>query len=167
LWIVAAACGRSRAPGVAMAQSSPQVILATVFQDVAGDAMISTVAAKRGRLPETRELGAAMSKTLGDLRDDLARAAQRRNIALPKQMEEKKIALRDNLDMLPGQVFDRGYSLAMTQDTDSLLKKFDAAGSDPDLRNIASKYRSAIEDQHRAADRLLSRLGGSPWPTAP
>ena len=57
----------------------------------------------------------------------------------------------------------------MVQDIDALLTKLDAVGSsnDADLQNVADKYRATLQDHRRNADRLLSRLGGYPWPTAP
>ena len=170
LMMINIACSRGQASGTAeAAQTDPRIFLSTAIGDAGADAVISELAARRGRLPDTRELGAATARTLAAMRDDLARLAQRRNVSVPKQMEEKKVALRDNLEILPGQVFDRGYALAMVQDIDALLTKLDAVGSarDADLQNVAEKYRSALQDHRRAADRLLSRLGGYPWPTAP
>ena len=170
LMMINIACSRGQASGTtAAAQTDPQMFLPTAIGDAGADAVISELAARRGRLPETRELGAVTAKTLAAMRDDLARLAQRRNISGPKQMAEKKVALRDNLEILPGQVFDRGYALAMVQDIDALLTKLDAVGSakDADLQNVAEKYRSTLQDHRRDAGRLLSRLGGYPWPTAP
>lgn len=85
---------------------------------------------------------------------------------LPKAMEERKLALRDNLSILPGRIFDQGYALAMMQDTRAMLQAFDAASrsNDPDVRNIVTKYQQQIQDGQRDSGRLLDRLGGPPWP---
>ncbi len=149
------------------AAANPQTLLPSVISNAAGDAEVSALAARRARLPETRELAADIQRTASAVRDEFARVAQRRNVAVPKALEEKKIALRDNLLILPGQVLDRAYALAMSQDMKTLLHNLDAISSDSDLRQLTGKYRFAIEDHQRAADRLLSRLGGSPWPAAP
>jgi len=163
LLLLLLACNRRGPTAVA----NPQALLQSVISNAAGDAEVSALAARRARLLETRELAVEIQRTASAARDEFARVAQRRNVAVPKALDEKKIALRDNLMILPGQVLDRAYALAMSQDMKTLLHNLDAIGSDSDLRQVAGKYRSAIEDHQRAADRLLSRLGGSPWPAAP
>jgi hypothetical protein len=162
LILFAAGCGRH----AAQAQTNPQLLIVSTFLDSAGDAEVSALAARKGKLPQTRELGAATQRTLSEMRDDLAHIAQRRNIQLPKGFEEKKIALRDNLSILPNQVLDRAYALAMSQDLAALIQKLDGT-NDSDLQTLAKKYRAAIDQEHRTADQLLKSLGGYPWPTAP
>ena len=96
------------------------------------------------------------------MRADFAAAAQRRGIALPKGDAEKKVALRDNLAMLPGRVFDQGYALAMFQDTRALLQMENAA--DSDARNIVTKYDAQLRAHQSDSSRVLSDAGGVPWP---
>ena len=162
LILFAAGCERHSV----QAQTNPQVFVVSTYLDAAGDAEVSGLAARKARLPQTRQLGATIQRTLAGIRDDLTRIAQHRNVQLPKGLEEKKIALRDNLVILPGQVLDRAYALAMSQDLGALLKRLDST-NDGELQQVAKKYRPAIDAQHRAADQLLKSLGGNPWPTAP
>ena len=159
LWI-----GCRRESAVAPAVSTPQSFIVAAYLAAAGDADVCALAARQGRLPETRVLGASIHRTLLDLRNDLASDAQRKKIALPNGIEEKKLALRDNLSQLPGRVFDQGYALAMVQDTRAMLQLFNARIDDPDVRNIVNKYRAQFDAQQRDANRLLSQLGGAPWP---
>lgn len=161
LLLLLASCRRSE---TAPAATTPQAFIVSAYLAAAGDADVCALAARQGRLPETRTLGAAVQRTLVDLRNDLAGAAQRKNISLPKGMEEKKLALRDNLAQLPGRIFDQGYALAMVQDTRAMLALFNAGISDPAVQNIINKYRTQLEQHQRDADRLLNQLGGSPWP---
>jgi len=98
------------------------------------------------------------------MRGDLTSVAQRRKMALPKGIEEKKLALRDNLSILPGRIFDEGYAVAMVQDTRSMLQLLNARVDDPDLRGIAAKYRDQLQVAQRDSNHLLDRLGGPPWP---
>src|SRR5579884_2041995 len=109
--------GCRRESAVAPAVSTPQSFIVSAYLAAAGDADVCALAARQARLPETRTLGAATYRTLAGMRNDLVSIAQRKGIALPKGMEEKKLALRDNLSQLPGRIFDQGYSLAMVQDT--------------------------------------------------
>src|SRR5579859_3942062 len=92
LWI-----GCRRESALSPAVSTPESFIVSAYLAAAGDADVCALAARQGRLPETRVLGAATHRTLVDLRNDLAADAQRKNIALPKGLQEKKLALRDNL----------------------------------------------------------------------
>jgi len=157
------ACSRSHEGVVVL---TPQSFLVSAYLAAAGDANVCAIATRQARLPETRSLGAQTQATLSSLRDDVAAAARRKDIALPQGMEEKKIALRDNLSILPGRIFDRGYALAMVQDSRSMLQEFDAASrlNDPDVHNIINKYRAQIQAEQRDSRQLLASLGGPPWP---
>jgi predicted outer membrane protein len=162
-WVVS--CGRSR-PATNQAASTPESFLTSAYLAASGDADVCALATRQARLPETRELGAALHRTLISMRTDLANVARRRRVSLPNGLEERKLALKDNLSILPGRIFDQGYALAMVQDTRAMLQGFDAASrvNDPDVRNIIAKYQQQIRERQRDSDRLLSRLGGAPWP---
>ena len=156
-----ASCHRpERAPAV----TTPQSFIVSAYLAAAGDADVCALAAHQAVLPATRTLGAATHATLVNLRADLVAAAQRKNLALPQGIEEKKLALLDNLSHLYGRLFDQGYALAMVQDTRAMLQLFDASVDDPDVRNIITKYRARLEQHQRDASKLLNELGGPPWP---
>lgn len=157
-------CGRSRTASIPAA--TPESFLTSAYLAASGDADVCALATRQARLPETRELGAALLRTLNGIRGDVVTAAQRRNIALPKGLEERKLALRDNLSILPGRIFDQGYTLAMFQDMRTMLQSFDAASrvDDADVRNIIAKYRDPLAGGQRDSNRILDKLGGAPWP---
>jgi predicted outer membrane protein len=161
LLLLAMSCQRSERGAEAV---TPQSFIVSAYLAAAGDANVCALAARRASLPETRILGAATYRTLVGLRGDLVSAAQRKQIALPASIEEKKLALRDNLSQLPGRVFDQGYALAMVQDTRTMLQLFNAPVDDPVVRDIISKYRAQFVAQQHDAGRLLNELGGAPWP---
>jgi len=165
--VFAFGCGRkgARVEG-AGAPKTPQAFITSTLMATAVDADVAVMASRQARLPETRQLGATMYRMSSAMRADLARIAQHRRVPLPKGVEEKKVALKDNLSILPGQIFDRAYALAMVQDMNAMLQSFDAAAAlnDAELRDFIGKYRGTVQEQQRAANRLLGRLGGSPWP---
>jgi predicted outer membrane protein len=135
------------------------------LQTTMADADLGGLAAKKGRLAETRQLGAMMQREQEELRRALQAAAQRKGVPPPQAVEEKKRALKDNLLILPGQVFDRGYSLAMVQDLNALIESFRAAAAsgDTDLVPLARQYLPRLAAQQKEATRVLDRLGGSPF----
>lgn len=126
---------------------------------------LGAMAAKKGRLDETRELGATMQREQKDMLTALSALAKQKNITVPEGIEPKRVALRDNLAILPGQVFDRGYSLAMIQDLRSMSRQMQRAAqsSDADLRQFARRYRPRLAEQEKSASAVLKRVGGSPF----
>lgn len=127
--------------------------------------LLGEMAAKKGRVDQTRELGKVMHQQQQELRTALASVAKQKNIAVPDGIEEKKVALRDNLAILPGQVFDRGYSLAMLQDLRSMQRQMERAeqSGDPQLASFSRKYRPLLAQEEKLAAAALERVGGSPF----
>ena len=142
--------------------ANTESLITSAYLAASGDADVCALATHQARLPETRELGAALQRTLTGMRADLATVAQRRGIALPKGPEEKKVALHDNLAMLPGRIFDQGYALAMFQDTRAMLQ-MEKTG-DADVRNIIAKYDAQLRAHQSDASQVLDHAGGTPWP---
>jgi predicted outer membrane protein len=161
---LAAACARQEA-----AANTPSFdgkrFLTLSLQTTLSDADLGSIAAKRGRLAETRQLGALMQREQTELHRALVAAAQRKSVTPPDAPEEKKRALKDNLLILPGQVFDRGYSLAMMQDLNALIDSFNAAAAsgDADIAPIAKQYLPKLTAERKEASKVLDRVGGSPF----
>lgn len=109
-----------------------------------------------------------MAREAAALRADLASLAQRRNLPAPAGPAEKQVALRENLDILPGQVFDRGYSLAMIQDLTGTISALDAAAShDRELGEVGTRHKTSLTEQLKLATAALERVGGSPFGFVP
>jgi predicted outer membrane protein len=139
--------------------------VAQVAQTTLADAQLGAMAAKKGRLPETKQSGEAMQRDSKTVHDALVELASRRKLDVPPGVEEKKAALGENLAILPGQVFDRGWALAMVQDCNALLKSFDEAAQsgDADLQRFVSLHRPLVQTRQKDTSALLTRLGGSPF----
>jgi predicted outer membrane protein len=106
-----------------------------------------------------------MHREESDLQRALSLIAQRKHLGVPTTIEARKVALRENLDILPGDVFDRGYALAMLQDLNRLSADFAQAArsNDRELAQLARQYLPRINEQRELASRLLNDLGGSPF----
>jgi hypothetical protein len=143
--------------------------LLTTANIALSDADLGDQAARKGRLPETRQLGAAVAGEQRALLAALAPLAQKRKISMPAALEDRRAALHQNLSILPGQVFDRGWALAMVQDYDAMLRGLAAASQsgDDELRAFASRVQPGIAARRKAANELLTRLGGTPFNVAP
>ena len=91
--------------------------------------------------------------------------ARKKNVSIPDQPLEKAVALRENLVTLPGQVFDRAYTLAMVQDLTLLTAQYKTAATwnDADISAVARDTLPGLQVRLDAANALLKRLGGSPF----
>ena len=146
----------------------PRAALTAALQSAMSNESLGRVAARKGRLPETRLFGESMARESAALRADLAALAQLRNVPPPSSLQEKQVALRENLDILPGQVFDRGYSLAMVQDLTATISALDAAAPhDRELGEVGARHKSALTEQLKLANAALDRVGGSPFGFVP
>lgn len=163
--VSALAAGCSRDHARAGMTFDAQKFVLTTNQSALADVDLGLMAARRGRRPETRQLGSIMHRQQGDLRRELLAVAQRKQIPMTDVPEPRKVALRENLDILPGEVFDRGYALAMLQDLNAMSASFEQASrsSDRELAAFAKQYLPRIREQRALAGQLLKRLGGSPF----
>lgn len=160
---IAAGCSRSGAHAEA-AFSAPAFLIAVQRATTSQDGL-AILAAHRGRLPETRQLGGIIHREDGELRRTLAALAKKKNVPLPDDLESKKAALAQNLEILAGEVFDRGYALAEVQDLAALRAQLVRASrsGDADCAAFANRYLPQIDEQRSLAANLLKRLGGSPF----
>ena len=143
-------------------------VLTAALQSAMSDESLGKLAGRKGRLPETRQLGESMEREAAALHADLASLAQRRNLPPPSGLAEKQVALRENLDILPGQVFDRGYSLAMVQDLTATMTTLDGVAShDRELADVGARHKAALAEQLKVANAALKRVGGSPFGFVP
>ncbi len=158
-------CGNSndQAPGNA------QLFISSTIQMASADAHLAVLATRRGELPETRELGAIVHRAQSEMGAELTAIARRRNVPLPSGIAQAKVALRNNLMILQGSLFDRAYALAMVQDMNSMLQNFQtiSRSDDAELRQFVRKYQPSLAEQQRSASRLLNQLGGSPFGIPP
>jgi len=132
-------------------------------------AELGALAARRGYGADTRALGQRIAQEQTLLHADLARVAQQSGVAVPAQIEERRLALKENLLALPGQVFDRGFTLAVAQDSALMLRGFDQSGSTNDaaLKDVARRYRSVIEQEQKNSNQILTSIGGPPFGYSP
>lgn len=165
LLLSALAAGCSRDHARADVPFDARRFILTANQSTIADVDLGLMAARRGRRPETRQLGSIIHRQQSDLRRSLLVLAQRKQIPATDVPEPRKIALRENLDILPGEVFDRGYALAMLQDLNAMSASFGnaARSNDRELAAFAAQYLPRIREQRELAARLLKQLGGSPF----
>lgn len=146
----------------------PNAFIAITANTAYADVDLGDYAVRRARLPQTKQLGAAVAAEQRALLTQLAPLAQRRHIAMPNGLEDKRVALHQNLSILSGNLYDQAWALALQQDYDSLLSGLAAASkSDDDVRAFAAKVQPVVAARRKAVAALLEQLGGSPFTVAP
>jgi predicted outer membrane protein len=164
--IALAACSTEEKKAAAAAPPfSEKEFVTNTLLTVNSNVQLAAMAAKRGRVEQTRAFGAAMLREQQSLQNDLAAAARELGAEIPKGVEEKKVALRDNLSILPGQVFDRGYTLAMLQDLRGISRQMERASKSSNARvaQLSKQYLPILAQEQKAAKAALDRVGGSPF----
>lgn len=161
--LLIAACHRSGAGAF-----DANAFVLTTANIAYGDVDLGDYAVRRARLPETKQLGAAVAAEQRALLAQLAPLAQRRKVAMPTVLEDRRVALHQNLSILSGDTYDRAWALALVQDYDALLGGLgEASHSDDDLRAFAARVRPAVQARRKTLGALLARLGGTPFNVAP
>ena len=134
------------------------------LQTLLSDIDLGATAAKKGRASETRAFAQAFGNDARQMLAGLTAIARAKNVTVPMAVDETKAALKDNLASLPGQVFDRGYLLAMLQDIRWMYAQLDrAAEEDRELASFADKWKPVLAKHEKEAKRVLDREGGSPF----
>jgi predicted outer membrane protein len=141
--------------------------LTWALQTSMSDADLGTIASRRAHESQTRVLAQQMARDNAALHSELVVIAQQHGIAAPSQLEERRRALKENLLILPGEVFDRGFTLAVAQDSALMLRGFDRTSSDPAIKQLAARYRPLIAQQRKTSTEILDSMGGSPFGYAP
>lgn len=156
----AAAC---RGQGSAVNEDDAQFLTRELRTTMSGTTL-GGIAATRAKLAETRQLGADLQKDEAAYHDALVAIARQHNVAIP-QLEDKRLALHENLAVLPGITFDKGYTLAMVQDTEEIVKSLDRATSSHDdaIRALAQRFKPVFAKYHDRANLVMSHMGGTPF----
>ena len=91
--------------------------------------------------------------------EDLATVAEKKHVALPKEIDAKHQALHDRLAKLSGKEFDRAYMDAMLADHREDVAAFqrEAKSSDADVRDFATRSLPTLE-QHLASAQQIDRM---------
>jgi hypothetical protein len=135
-----------------------------MMQITQSNAELGRMATTRAWAPVTRQLGSNLAPAQAKMHSRLAAIASQRHIE-EVPVQSRHVALRQNLDLLPGQVFDRGYALAMTQELGTLRRRCAAAAAsdDAELARLAKELDPQLEQQQAQAQQVLDRNGGSPF----
>jgi len=118
------------------------------------EVQLGKLAAEKASSDAVKKFGQRMADDHGKANDELKTLAQKKNIALPTDLDAKDKALHDRLEKLSGQAFDRAYMQAMLTDHQKDVSEFrteSKSGSDPDVKAWAAKTLPTLEDHLKQA----------------
>lgn len=146
-----------------------QGFIAASLRTFLADNDLGAMAAHRGSLPETRQLGATIHIQQKRLFAALAAIAPAKSASIPNAMDEPHVALKENLAILTGRSFDQAYALAMIQDLNRTVLSLRMASScgDRELEAFAKQNLPIVIAEQKSAAALLDRAGGSPFGFVP
>ena len=115
----------------------------------------------RAESPEVRSYAERMVADHTRSNDELRSFATSKGMTLPTELDADKKELDTRLASLSGAELDRTYMDAMVQDHATAISEFERASneaSDPDLKAWATKTLPALQEHHKMAQDILSKL---------
>jgi putative membrane protein len=166
--LFALACSRSQSTAKPQdPAAATRTFLLWALQTSQSDSDLGALASRRASVRDARKLAQQIMHDQSALHADLVRVAHQRGMIVLPVIDEPRLALKENLQVLTGADFDRAFTLAMAQDSIFMLHGFDRSRSDAALNELATRYRPVVAQQRNASTQILDTLGGSPFGYSP
>jgi putative membrane protein len=125
---------------------------------------LGRLADHNGHSTEARQFGQRMVKDHSKANDQLKKIAAAANIPLPNAPGPEDQAMRDHLDKMQGDAFDRDYirgQITAHQDTAQLFEYEIGSGQDLQLKNFASQTLPVVMQHLEMAQKIAAQLTGA------
>ena len=116
------------------------------------------------RVQDTRQFGQRMVNDHSKANDQLKELAEAANIPLPNAPGPEDEAIRERLDKMQGDAFDRDYirrQITAHQETVQLFEYEIGSGQDSQLKNFASQTLPVLMEHLELAQTIDARLSGA------
>jgi putative membrane protein len=117
-----------------------------------------------GQDPEARQFGQRMIADHSKANDQLKALAEAANIPLPNGPGPEDQAMRERLDKMRGEAFDRDYirgQISAHQETVQLFEYEIGSGQDAQLKNFAAQTLPVLMRHLEMAQNINARLTGA------
>jgi len=155
---------RPAAPAAAAQQRAASADEAFARKAAAGgkaEVELAGLAQQRSTNPAVKELAAKIEKDHTHANSELMSIAGAKNWSLDTAPDAKQAALKNRLEKLDGQAFDRAYLDAMKKDHEKDIKAFQKQaedGTDAELKAFAGKTLPHLQDHLRMTDEARRAL---------
>lgn len=125
---------------------------------------LGQLATQKASSDQVKQFGQKMIDDHTKANDELKSLAERKGITLPTDMDSKDQSRYDRLNKLSGAEFDRAYMREMERDHGKDVAEFkreSQRGSDPELKDWASKTLSTLQEHDRMAHDTMAAVSGS------
>jgi putative membrane protein len=125
---------------------------------------LGRLADHNGHSSEARQFGQRMVNDHSKANDQLKQIAAAANIPLPNAPGPEDQAMRDHLDKMQGDTFDRDYirgQITAHQDTAQLFEYEIGSGQDLQLKNFASQTLPVVMLHLEMAQKIAAQLTGA------
>jgi putative membrane protein len=125
---------------------------------------LGRLADHNGRSPEARRFGQRMVEDHTKANNQLKGLAAAANIPLPNALGPEDQAMRERLDKMQGDAFDRDYirgQISAHQETVQLFEYEIGSGQDLQLKNFASQTLPVVMRHLEMAQNIDARLTGA------
>lgn len=147
---------------------SAEIPDAKFYRDAAEGGMaevaMGNLAQQKAQGPSVKDFGAQMVKDHSAANEKLKTLAQSKNITLPAKPSVTEMAMKDKLQVLSGQSFDKSYIKGMIKDHEEDIAEFKkeaASGKDPDARAFASATLPTLEAHLKKIQAIAANAGVS------
>ncbi len=152
----APALARNKSGKATSKTTTDQTFVKKAAEGGLAEVQLADLAKQKASSPEVKQFADRMATDHSKANDELKSLAQSKNITLPTDLSAKDKALRDRLDKLSGEQFDRAYMQAMVKDHTHDVKEFrqeSQSAKDPDLKAFAAKTLPTLEQHLQLAQQ--------------
>jgi putative membrane protein len=128
------------------------------------EVQLGQLANQKGQSPEARQFGQRMVDDHSKANTELKELAAAANIPLPNAPDAENQAMRERLDKVQGNAFDRDYirgQITAHQETVQLFEYEIGSGQDSQLKTFASKALPGLMHHLEMAQNIDARLTGA------
>ncbi len=123
---------------------------------------LGQLATQKAQSAKVKQFGQQMVDDHTKANNDLKSIAGQKGLDLPSDIPAKDQALYDRLSALSGASFDKAYMSAMVKDHKTDVSEFQkeaSSGSDPDIKNFASKTLPVLKGHLDMANTVAGDVG--------
>ena len=128
------------------------------------EVQLGQFAAQKASNPDVKQFAQKMVDDHSRANDELKNVASQKNVTLPTDLPPEEQQLRDRLQNMSGQEFDRTYMRHMVQDHVKDVAEFQreaTRGQDSDVKQFASKTLPVLQQHLKMARQVASKVGAS------
>jgi putative membrane protein len=144
--------------------ASKQEFIRDAAQDDMAEVQLGQLAQQKGHSEAVKQLGQKLVTDHSNNQEQLKDLAKSANVTWPASVNAKQKQLKQKLQGLNGEAFDRAYANAMVKDHKKAIAEFQTAAnqsSDADVRAFAQKTLPVLQQHLQLAQDAQQKVVGT------